>query len=353
MVLYYSIFVLISITLFFNDKITQYALTILWLFVFYFLSVTRWECGTDWYSYKDIFDVVLESRHSKEPLFYYLNYIVRSLSDNYSLLLFVEGTLIFLCIKKPILYFSEYPLLSILAFFCLQRGYIFFIRQTIAVSFCLLSAYYIYKEKLKTAFLFWITAICFHYLAIAFIGMFFLKRCYFSNRNCILLLVVFYCCSFLMTKIISLMNGSSFFLFYKLIRYANDSENMFGYGGGLSRMFLLLRSSFNRLLILLSLMFIRKNNKKDAMLNFVLNCNLTSTCLYFLFAPIAFTLARMTSVYAIMEIFVYPYYLRFAKTKNNKIIIMLIIIVYLLMRLYSGLFSNMEAFVPYRAIYTK
>ena len=351
MFFYYLIFTIIASSLFFNDKVTRYSLYLFFLFLFYLLSFIRWECGTDWISYKGIFDTALIEKWNIEPLFYYLNYCIRTLSNKYTLLLFVEGTFIYLCLKKTIRFFSIFPLLSILAFFCLERGYIFFIRQSIAVSLCLVSSFYIYREKFKTALFFWGIAITFHYLAIAFVLMFFLKRLHFSDMKCILLPIVSFMLSFLLVKVIKTFHDSDFYLLHKLVRYANDSDNMFGYGGGLTRVFLLVRSSINRLLILFSLLFVRRNNKNDIKFNFIFNCNLVATCLYLLLAPIAFNLSRMTSVYAIMEIFVYPYYLKLAKTRNNKIIILIIIIVYLLLRLYSGLFSQMEAFVPFRTIF--
>lgn len=148
--LYNTIFIMIIFFISLNIgkiKIEKY---IFYSFVIMFsiLSFLRWEVGTDWDSYYWYFNLgnLKEMNVIGEILFKYLNYYIYIFTHNYTVLLFIMASLIF--IQYPILYkYSKNKLLTILFLYCIYLGNIFFVRQNIAVALIIVSLKYALEKK--------------------------------------------------------------------------------------------------------------------------------------------------------------------------------------------------------------
>ena len=352
MIFYYIIFLLIFCSSLFNDKITKKAFFLFFLSIFFILSFIRWGCGTDWLAYKKIFDNALIPGY-REKGFQLLNKIIRSYTDNYTVCLFFEAIIIYACIRKPLEEFSIFPMFSLLAFFCLNKANIFFVRQTISVSITMLSTFFLWKNKKILAIIFWFLAFLFHSAAIAYLPVFFIWNKNFSIRLTLFAIVLSIFIAIFMDKILNIMLGSNAALIKRFIRYAEEGDNTFGYGGGHSKIYLLVKSLISRSFLLVFLFILKRKRtiNLDKKFNLIFNFYIFGFCIYIMITSLSFTLSRLTQYYTIMEIFCYPYFLHVTNKKYLKVILFFLLIVYLALRLYSGINGYYDCFVPLNTIF--
>ena len=98
-------------------KITIKILSII-IFVFFIFSFIRWETGTDWQSYYDVFKSIKEPWVMKEDVyslefesgFMFLNHLAKSISDSYTIMLFLQGAILFFCLNTSLVKYSLYPI---------------------------------------------------------------------------------------------------------------------------------------------------------------------------------------------------------------------------------------------------
>lgn len=150
--------------------------------IFWAISAFRFETGFDWMIYEGYFNAVASSDFlviptevvSMEPLYYLLNYVVSTLGD-FQFFLFVIGTVNAVC---AIYFFYKLGIRVVfgLAFvFCwvylpLELGTI---RQSLAVSFMLVSIVSLSRGKTVSAFVFFLIAFGFQYSALIYSVVFF------------------------------------------------------------------------------------------------------------------------------------------------------------------------------------
>lgn len=351
MIFYYSIYTFIILfSLFHNKALKKYAyfFSMLVLFV---LSFLRWELGGDWGTYSTIFETSKNGLYPYiESGFGFLNYEIRQITDNYTVCLFVESLIIFNCFYFIFRKLSINPLISLIAFFALNRGYITYVRQDIAISFCMITIYALFNGKRLLAVLFLLLAFSIHKASIIVLPFFFFYNRKITFKMFFLLFLLSLSLPLCMTYLLPLLGGSKLSIIMRAVAYAENGSEMFGYGGGLSKTFIIFRSSLSRTLILVLAFLCRKKNLDDRKYNLFFNMYIISYCLFWAFAPISLTLSRFVNFYTPSEFFLYPYFLRFAKSKNNKFIIFFILIAYLALRIYSGISAYMELLVPYKSI---
>ncbi len=352
MFFYYTVFVLIVFGCTIKDKISRTGIFIEILFFFFIFSFIRWNMGTDWDAYYTIFQNMLVEGSYREIGFTYINRLVRTFTDRFTILLCIEAIILYLCIAKPLFKISIYPLLSLLAFFCLNRGNMFFVRITISVSITMLSTFCLLKNHKYRAFIYWVLALSFHTAAIAYFPIFFLYKREISIKKTIYLIIVSLIISIFFDKIITLFAGAKANLIIHFLVYAQDSKSTFGYGGGASKIFLLIRSLISRSFLLILLIYLKqKQHEHDAKFELIYTFYIVGFCIYIIVAPISFALSRLTDYYTIMEIFIYPYFLKISKKNYIKIPLLLLIFVYLGIRLYTGIHGYYECFVPISTIF--
>lgn len=334
-----------------KDKRFQQCIFYITLIFYFFLSFSRWECGTDGESYLQIFinSTVLNPYYEKA--FAYLNYWIRNLTTNYTYFLFTESIIIFLGIYysfKRIPTF--YPIIVLLAFLSLFRFNVFFVRQDIAIILCLCSYTLLIQRKTKRAIIIWLLAILFHNSALIFIFAFFLYNRKVSNKLVLLLILFSFLSSQLCEVIFKfLLDKTGIHAFSIVYYYIKSGRNQtYGYGGGLSTFFVIARSAANRILLLLFLFVCKRKYHNDSNFNAFFNFYLFSACLFIAFAPLNFALARVSSIFSIYEIFLYPYLINYPKKKYSKLLMFCMILSWLALRFYTGIENQYEVYVPYK-----
>lgn len=351
MAFYFILFLIMIISYFrYGDNKKPF---LLFFLLFFLLSFLRWETGTDWESYYDIFiRQSLKLEFYREFGFVILNYTVRSFTDNYTVLLFIEALILYLALYKPLRYFSISPFLTLIAFFCLNKGGIFFTRQTIAISLALLSIYYLALKRKYKFILFFILAISFHYSAIIVLLSIFVINKKLERKHIIFLLLL----SFFITLILPVVCDLSFVknnaILYRFSRYFYDPSNTAGYRNGTSKIFIILRTSINRIFIFTMLLLIKKKYEHDRKFNIIFNMYFISLCLFVAFGFHSLVLSRITAYFEIFEIFALPYILLSFNRREFRLF-ELLFFVYLGIRLYTGLSSYYDFFIPYKVIFNE
>lgn len=142
----------------------------------------RWKTGTDWNPYLNEFLNVNKPGlvDEFEPGYVFLNSIIRHLTDNYTVFLFVECGLnlfftIFFLKKMPI---TNKPI-GLLYFFAIA---VFPIRFTLASNMILCSYVYILEKKIISFCVIVIGASLIHRTAISFLPMYFICQYKFSFK---------------------------------------------------------------------------------------------------------------------------------------------------------------------------
>ena len=112
--------------------------------IYIFLSATRWS-GLDWQMYYDFFlynnsyDDFVNNPLGIDFGYGIINYLVKSFTDEYSVLISILAIIIISIKVNFILKFAMFPLLTMFYWFGTYMGDIFFIRQTLAVAITLIA----------------------------------------------------------------------------------------------------------------------------------------------------------------------------------------------------------------------
>ena len=349
MFFYYSLFFVLSLFSVSKDKLLSKAIFSWFISLFFIFSFIRWNVGPDWESYYTIFNNSLIEIDYREKGFAYLNYFIRSITSSYTFMLFIESNILFFCWRRVLKEFSFYPLVSLLSFLALQRGGMFYTRQILAVSLCVFATTFIIKNEKKKAIIIWLLAISLHTSAIVYGFMFILNKIELDMKK-IVIGVMF---SFVFHKVILRIADMipSFYIFSRILRYSQEGNELFGYGNGLSKGLIILKSSINRFFVLGVLIIIRRRYKDDNLFNLIFNSFVTTFCIFISFSQLSMALTRIGNYFECMEVFVYPYILDYPKKKYTKMLVLLFVIFYLFLRLTSNIRSYYNCLVPYKTIF--
>lgn len=332
------------------EKITY----ILIVFILYCLSFMRWEVGTDWSSYYLTFITKdLNKMYAVNEIGYkLLNYYIGMITSNYTIMLFVLATILFLFKYTNIWELSSYPFISLIISFAFYRGDIYFIRQHIAAAICILSLKYFLRNKTFKFFLIIYIATLIHSSAIVFSIIYILKneinfskRFYIIALLCCLLFVPF------MKDIMWLMGEllSDIGIYgYKIKRYILAGHSLFG--ANVNNIVLLYGIAIlNKLAI--TFFFIYNLNKLDKNDKKLFNINFFGTLIYILLVNVSSQLLRIDIFFQIPIIILLGNFLKYIKRKDNRIYYILIVSIYAYLKLLSGLNNQpFGVYIPYRTI---
>lgn len=167
-----------------GDKKIIFFFSVTTCILFIFISTIRWERGTDWTSYYEIYQAtsvegICNSFYclGVEPGFYLINWMFSSTVE-YNYFLFLIAISI---IPIKFIFFnkhSNYPLMAILLYFCFLLGDIFPVRQSLACSLALLY-FMTYRKHKICSWLFLLAALSIHYSSL----LFFITLWFFSKEK--------------------------------------------------------------------------------------------------------------------------------------------------------------------------
>ena len=152
------------------DRRFEVALTLYVTILAYVISFIRWETGTDWLMYVEMYGQMTSFSAAQSqtwwgPGYSYIAALVNSVGGNYSVFLFCIATVLF-SIKFHLLRVTcKAPLVAVFVLFCTSFFDIFFTRQSVAATLFWAFAWYYYQSRYTIAFGAALLAIAFHYSA--------------------------------------------------------------------------------------------------------------------------------------------------------------------------------------------
>ena len=354
----YSIFSVVSVCAVISPWLkrnqTQYLLFLL-IFLCFVLSFIRWNTGTDWESYYDIFisSKNLSNYTSVEPTFFLLNHICYSLTTSYTFCLLIESLILFGC-SYYIVRQQKYPLLTYFLLFASTLGNIMFVRQSISVAIVLFSYQYILSGNKRKFYICIICATLLHTSSIVALPIYWLYRKGIKWRILLLILfIVFLCSMFLNGNLFRNVLSTDYFIGAKIIGYLNRSEN------GVDMNYItitpqkaIMSHLLKRLFIIgLLLTYCRGTKITDKKLNGYLRIYLYSSVLYFIVTPLSMDLSRVCTCLELVDIFLYPYIFSTLKRTSSKIITLFLILIFGLSKFISNYNRFPEIFGSYITIF--
>ncbi len=324
------------------------------LFFFWIMSFVRWETGTDWASYYNFFNNNYTWREflngSFEIGFTAINFAVKQLSDNYSLLLFSVSCIIFPLKYSTIWKYSPYPFFSLILYLLLSRADIFFVRETIALSIAFFSIRYIVNREKWKFFIFLLLAFQFHSSILIFVFAYYIYSMNLTKCRLIFLVVGVILFSVASTTVLSTVGNTLGGAFqWKIANYLEYGDEDFGLGVSLQEA--LIRGSVNRLFFLFLFGYLYIKNKTDIILSGFIKIYAFNYVLFLMLIPISLPLARLANSYEQLSILIIGIGLS-KMAKKNRIIIVTVLSTYIFLRFFIGTLGGGYAscFVPYKTI---
>lgn len=323
------------------------------LFVFSFI---RWEdpynSYSDWGNYYEYFIDCLQTdkNNTFEWGYVLLNKLVRTFTDNYTVLLFFLGIILFSFQTVAIKILSPYPIMSLFILWAVKFGNILFVRQSIAISILLFSVKYLKERSFAKFLILVILASSFHSSSYLFILAWWVYPLKLSFKRISLILFFAVLFSFFLFELMNMLEQlTRGVINTNLSIYMNDSYNDMQETEMNSRI-IIIRGIISKIFILILLFLFRKYFNSEQ--NGLLNLFLLGVLVYLLFTPLSIVFARFSYPFENFQIILFPVVLLFLKNRNNKLIYFIVLSVYIWARMYSllvGVYS--KAYIPFETIF--
>lgn len=323
-----------------------------------FLGGIRDKVGTDWNQYyyfftdNNTYNDFFYSIYNFEYGYLWLNYLVKIISDQYTIfLLFFTGIICFFK-YKTITKLSSLPLVIFLLNFSYYRGDIFSVRQSLAIAIVIFSVIYIYrKEPLKFLLIVFIASF-FHRTAIIFLPAYWIYYRDFSIKWLLIVLLgaLVIGSSGIIEYFIAHFVGIDVTLLEKMIMYTEEQDNNFGREtvGIMGMVYPALKKIIYSILFLI---FMNKLSKKIDYYKGFFNLFFVSNIIYCLFIfSVPEIAVRATIYYNFFEIFLLGSVISISKNIKIRIIIWVLIVMYSYIYYWYGLNRFYELYVPYNSI---
>lgn len=323
------------------------------------LGSTRNQVGTDWKQYYYLFvdntsfSDYFEVNTVYETGYMALNYIAHLMSDEYAMLLFLMTVII--CVLKYKTFFSlaQYPLVVIMLDFSYNLGNIFSVRQSIAIAIVLFSVLYIVNKKPIHFTITFFIANLFHRTALVFLPAYFLFYKNIKPKKLVICLVTSAVLGFVFSNVfssfISTLSANSFFV-EKFIMYSMDANS--SYGSTMDSTTRIITSTLKKAVVLILLWGLKKKAEKVyPYYSGLFNLYFVSNFLYLFFVPISPEIAlRIVPYYNIFEYFLLASLIGLSKKWWIKLMILLLLMAYGLLKYVTGINAFYDLFVPYNTI---
>lgn len=317
--------------------------------LFFTLSFIRWERGTDWESYLNIYQNINVEYYQKqyEFLFIKINQLPHLLYDNYTFTLFLQACVIFPLIYFIIKKYSPSPLVSILVWFSTFFGSIFFTRQFIAFSVVFLSFHYIVQRKFFKFFGIIVIATMFHQTAIIFLLAYFIYPYTFKKQQVVLIILG----SFFLSTVIKSAFGFLGTIDYAIIagRATDYLDNESTY----SPMQNMLRGIPYRIFTLGVALYFYKLYEDNNVYKGLVNIYFLGIVLFIMLVPISNTLIRFAPYFEFFQILIYSFIVITVKERVPLNIFLLGLFIYLGIRLHGNVVAYEDLYIPFKTIFNK
>lgn len=358
MILYFSIFLLISIFSFaeITGKInsSKSAIFLFISFILFCLSFLRWETGTDWSTYIDFFNNS-ESFFQQSDFewgFSRLNEFVKILFNNYTVFLFFIALILFTFQNFAILKLSPLPITSLLFLWSTSFANIFFIRQSVSTVILLYSIKFIQSRKFYPFLASILLASLFHRTSFIFILGWFVYHLNIKKGIMIISVAISIFLASLISYILDSFGGIlGGVIEQKISFYLGEGFNSMGSDVSLSE--IIFKGFVNKIFIfLICLVFLTKKKFKNKF-NGYLNLYWFGILIYFSTISISTALIRFSFPFDITSIILIPLILFNLRNLKYRLLIFTFFFIYLGIRHYSVIVSNYyDLYVPYKSIFS-
>lgn len=315
----------------------------------------RWETGSDWNVYVQLFETInynYDTNVGLEPGYYLFFRSVRFLSSDYSVYLIAHAIVFYTIFFIAIFKLSDFPFVSLLIFYMVTVPYMGMNRQFLAMSLYALGLIFLIRNQRVYFLGMVLAAMMFHRTAVMGIFAIFLNR-----KIAVKYWVILWGLAFLisMSGIISNLSTGIGLLFSdgtagkKADFYLNNADNV----SLLSSLLALFRKT---IWIILLFVFDSKVDNRDRRYYTFLNLYVLGVLFYILFnaTPLQIIVSRAILYFNIVEMFVIPYALTVFKANYGKLLIMFVLVAYCIVNIYKG-FSNYgennDYFTPYKGLF--
>lgn len=292
-----------------------------WVVVLTLFRGLRWETGTDWYMYLDIFERIQWSelfsfiRYGEQKLefgYAFLNLVVKSFGGGYTtFLIFTNAIILLIYADFSCKHSQRFPLLLFIAI--ITANNFFPVRQSLTVAIVMYSYRYVINRDFVKFIVSILIAISIHSASLIFLPFYFLLRIKVPS---LLLYVIMLSSLFVGEYLFKVMgyviNGLSFLGSHftrRLEIYATMAEGMFDKTE---------RSLFNVFVnfVFLSLfLVVRKNRHGNYQLNVFLNSFVIGLAITNMFYTYMQELVRFASYFTIASAVIYPYLMEYFKQR--------------------------------------
>ncbi|RZJ77558.1 MAG: EpsG family protein [Flavobacterium sp.] len=358
MALYFLVFAVLTLFSTFEIYGLKHAesknIFIIFCLVLFVLSFIRWESGTDWETYYAAFNQSVEwgTENEFEWGFARINEFVKIFFDNYTVLLFTLGAILFIFQSKAILKLSPYPVTSLLLLWCTSFANIFFVRQSIATAILFFAVRYIEEKKLAKFLIMIAIATLFHRTSLLFV----LAWWIYPMKIRPSLMMTFILISLLLSAIISKLMGNlgaiaGGVVQQKIEIYLDSSNDTFGTEASLVQ--IIIKGFANKIFIFgISLFFMLRLERKGIVFREYLNLYLVGIIIYFSTISISIAFVRLSYVYDMMLILLVPIILKNIEQTYARFALFFIFVCYTGLRLYISLVGGYyDLYVPFKTIF--
>ena len=353
-IVFFICFIFTLFDLFVCNKSLKKIMIILFGIIIIFFAGIRWETGTDWENYLLAFNSIhnVDIGTSGYEYFYELLLLFSStISERYSLVLFLIAIIIFSFTSFTLKKYSPYPLFSLLLLLSYSiNSSGFGYRQDIAISICFFSIYFVLKRNLLFFLIFVFFASLFHQSAIIFIPAYWVIHFILRKINILYLLFIIIFLYLLISEISFLASLYSESAVSKLSIY-NDMSPEEKLMGNENKFVVLFRGVLNRSFILIIPLFVIINNKNDTDLYLkIFNIVFFGLILFILFSPLGYVFLRFTRYFEIFHILLIPLTLNSFKS-NQRLFLILFYLIYCTVKFTFVLYIDDDVYVPYQTVF--
>lgn len=315
----------------------------------------RWETGTDWDPYHNFFEdltISIQPEDSDFDIGYVIfTYIIRSISDNYTIFLTVFSVIFYSGFFYLIFKCSDAPFTSLLVFYMSTVYYMGMNRQFMAMTFYAIGLVWLTQDKKL------------YYIIMIIIGALFHKTilmgiiALFLNKKLNNILIIGILSLTILIAISGIVNKLPLGIFALLGEQAGDKMEYYSVNGDATSMTSMILATIRRLIWIVPLLvYDRYITDKPRGYYLFFNLYLIGTVFYIICngTILQIVVSRALIYFNIMEMFMVPVVFSLLKQNYGKLILAFILVAYTILYTYKGFKGYGEGtdyFLPYKGIF--
>lgn len=332
-----------------RDKIIRYIFILFTLIIPSSLAGMRYGIGTDYFSYKRIFENINNGLGSRTEIGYNLiNYIIGHMGGNIQTVFFVVSfvTILFiylsLCEHKGKISVGIGMLVFMLIYYQLSYNVV---RHVLAMSIGLYSVKYIFKRRFFKYTIFILLAMSFHLSSVLMFPFYYIYKLIGVKKRAILKTLFFISVVLFMINydkiLYFIINKIPAIEYYSIYLKTKDNVS-FGFG-----IFIL-----NIPYILPGLIYYNQLKEYDDRFIFYYELLLVGFLLKFMSYFAADYISRVSDIFFISIIIIIPYYFKILKRRKNLVVLNIFLIAFLFfMWIFTYFYSGKADTVPFKSIF--